>query len=182
MYAEGHGHVAAAPKDVTLRLATADDDSFLLELYRANRFTELQRANWDAATLDAFLRSQFDTRQSQYDLRFPRAQNWIIQRGEQPVGRHLIQPGSTVWEFLDLGVLPSCQNQGIGSWVFETHLNEAISASARVRLCVRSESPARRLYQRFRFLVVDSNGVYDEMLFDPTGVEERTMREVIQQG
>ena len=45
-----------------LRLATSEDESFLLSVYAGTRTEEMALAAWNAAQQDAFLRMQFNAR------------------------------------------------------------------------------------------------------------------------
>lgn len=99
-------------KNVTLRLAAPEDDDFLLHLYTAIQFAEMQAAGWNDARIETFAR--YSIRKTQYDARFPDAGNWIILYDGELVDRHLIQPGPKVCAFIDLAVLPALQRRGIG--------------------------------------------------------------------
>lgn len=154
-------------KKVTLRMAEPQDDDFLVELYTANRRSEMRMAGPDAASINALLRSQYEMRKKQYDEAYPNSQNWIILYDHEPIGRHLIQPDPRVWAFIDLGILPEFQRQGIGTLVFKLHMQQAIDAGAAIRLHVRTDNPARRIYERLGFVTTEQDGVYDEMRFGP---------------
>ena len=78
-----------------------------------------------------------------------------------------VQPDQEIWDFIDLGILPEFQRRGIGTLVFKLHMQQAIDAGAAIRLHVRTDNPARRLYERLGFVVTGQDGVYDEMRFDP---------------
>jgi ribosomal protein S18 acetylase RimI-like enzyme len=76
------------------------------------------------------------------------------------VGRHLIRPSEGLWDFLDLAILPAYQNRGIETYAFSVHLQEAIQARAAVRLSVRINNRAKRLYERLGFVVTEKDGMY----------------------
>jgi len=150
-------------KNIKLRLATPGDGNFLFDLYKTTRQEEMRLTGWDAARIEAFLQTQYTIRRNQYDARFPRAQNWIILLGKQPAGRHLIQPGESVWAFIDLAILPKYQNIGIATFVLRDHLRQATESGASARLTVRIDNRAVHLYERLNFVITGQSDMYCEM-------------------
>jgi ribosomal protein S18 acetylase RimI-like enzyme len=152
------------PPDLGLRLAAADDEPFLFELYTENRRAELQAAGLDEATLDVLVAMQYRARQQQYESNYSGAEDWLALVHHEPVGRCLVFKRSRVWTFVDLAVLPSNQGCGIATEVMRRQLSGADREGAVARLHVGIENVrAQRLYRGLGFDVKANDGVYLEM-------------------
>jgi ribosomal protein S18 acetylase RimI-like enzyme len=55
---------------------------------------------------------------------------------------------------LAIAIIPSCTGQGIGAQLLEQVLSTAASVYPAVYLSVRATNPAKRLYERFGFVVI----------------------------
>ncbi len=59
---------------------------------------------------------------------------------------------------LGIAVLPGCRGRGVGSALLRKLLEEVRAMYSGVSLSVSVDNPARRLYERFGFEVVDTHG------------------------
>ncbi len=152
---------------VTLRPATLDDQTFLLEVYASTRNDELNVVDWDDNQKQAFISMQFNTQRQLYGLRYPQADSSIILLDDQPIGRMLVDRTEDEILLVDIAVLPAYRNAGIGTSLIRKLKGEAAAAEKPVRLHVFQSSPAVRLYERLGFSTVSSDSAYLEMAWVP---------------
>lgn len=154
-------------QSVTLRAATADDQSFLLTVFASTRTDELAALVWDPAQSEAFIQMQFKAQQQNYSACYPAAENSIIILGERAIGRMLVDRREQVIELIDIALLAEHRNSGIGSFLIRGLLDEARAARKSVRLWVYKLNPAVRLYERLGFSLIAEDAVYSEMTWAP---------------
>ena len=143
---------------VTLRHATADDQPFLEDLFRASRRDEFTSV--DPELIDDLLRHQHLARSQAYADAFDPTGDHVIVHDDGPVGRIWIDSSSDEWTLVDLAVLPDYQQLGIGSVLVGDLVDQAEQADATVRLTVRADNlGAQRLYFRNGFTVEHADGV-----------------------
>jgi ribosomal protein S18 acetylase RimI-like enzyme len=148
---------------VSLRTATADDQSFLMEIFASTRADELAELARDPALSQAFIQMQFNVQQQIYGGSHAAATDSIILLGERAVGRMLVDKGGEEFVLVDIAILPEQRNSGVGSALIQNLLCEAAAQSKPVRLHVINFSPALRLYERLGFSPISDDGVYLEM-------------------
>lgn len=145
---------------LALRPAQANDLEFLYRVYAGTREEELARVAWTAAQRDAFLRAQFDTQEQAYHARYPTADFLIVDLAERPVGRLYVAHNESEIHIVDIAVLPEHRNRGIGSALLRMLAAEADVAGKSLRIAVEQFNPARRLYERLGFSIVDRQGIH----------------------
>jgi ribosomal protein S18 acetylase RimI-like enzyme len=144
---------------IRFRRETNDDESFLLRLYATTRAEEMELTGWDAAQKEAFLRMQFQFQTTHYRRYFADAAFQIILLDEAPIGRLYVHYGTSEIRLMDVALIPERRGAGIGSWILHTLLTQAERSQNRVTLHVEKHNRALRLYQRFKFRVVEDQGV-----------------------
>jgi hypothetical protein len=72
---------------IDLRPAGEADGEFLFEVYAASRRDPLSPLGWDRATVDAFLRTQFEAEERDWTHHQAGAQCHVVLRDDLPVGR-----------------------------------------------------------------------------------------------
>jgi len=150
---------SAAPRvtadRITLRPETAEDDDFLRALYASTRAHEMAVTGWTAAQQDVFLRSQFDLQRHHYRAHYPSAAFDIILLDAVPVGRIYVHRAPDAIRLMDVALVPAARGNGIGTRLVERLLAAAAESNAAVTLNVEPYNPARRLYERFGFRVIE---------------------------
>jgi GNAT superfamily N-acetyltransferase len=162
--ADGHSLTAGV---VTLRAAMAGDEPFLRELYALGRRDELAVLGWPEPTVRAFCDSQHAIRQRMWRQTSPDAVDMVVVCDGSPVGRLCWLRTQDVIRVIDLATVPAVAGRGIGTRVLSDLLGEADAAGLPVHLHVRTDSPARRLYERLGFTPLETgpaDGVYTEMV------------------
>src|SRR5205085_11293585 len=118
---------------VSLRAVTAGDEEFLLEVYASTRAEELAQVEWGAGQQEAFLRMQFAAQWREYHARYPDAEYDVILFDGQPVGRLWIGRDAEQIRLLDIALLPSAQNRGIGTALLRRLIAEARQTGKKLR-------------------------------------------------
>jgi ribosomal protein S18 acetylase RimI-like enzyme len=154
-------------RELGLRPATLEDESFLRNLFASTRADELAVMNWDESQKEAFVAMQFNAQSRQYVMSYPDANNSIIMWNGAPIGRLVIDRSEHEFILVDIALLPAHRNAGIGTHLIEDLLLEAATARKSVTLNVWHSNPAKRLYQRMGFSAANDNGVYCEMWWKP---------------
>jgi len=143
---------------VELRPAEGGDEAFLFEVYAASRREPLAPLGWDRATVDAFLRTQYEAEQRDWRHHHAGAECHVILRDGQPVGRLYLARGEHELRVMDITLLPQWRGQGIGTALLGELLDEAGRTRRTVRAHVERSSAAVRLYRRLGFLHAATRG------------------------
>jgi len=143
---------------VELRPADAADEAFLFEVYAAARREPLGPLGWDRATVDAFLRTQYEAEQRDWQHHHTGAECHVILREGEPVGRLYLARGDHEMRVMDITLLPEWRGQGIGTALIGELLDEARRTRRTVRAHVERTSPAVALYLRLGFLHAATRG------------------------
>ena len=148
------------PAIIGLRPAETQDEGFLRQVYAESRREELDQVAWPDGAREEFLRSQFDAQTAHYGQHYPGAEFLIIEHAGQPAGRLYIRRGSQEIRIMEIGLMPLFRNQGIGTALLQTILQEGQSANKLVSIHVEKFNPAIRLYERLGFQIEADRNVY----------------------
>jgi RimJ/RimL family protein N-acetyltransferase len=144
---------------VTFRPAGPDDESFLLEVYASTREQELAMTGWNQAQQDAFIRTQFAAQQQHYRAYYPQGDHRIILMSGQAVGRLYTAEDEEEIRILDITVLPSHRNAGIGSPIIKGLLARAGETGKLVRIYIETYNRSIQLFERLGFARIEDDGV-----------------------
>lgn len=142
-----------------LRPITVEDEDFLCAVYASTRQEELAVTGWEQERIDAFLRMQFEAQHRYYQETFPPSDYLVIERHGTPIGRIYIGRWEDNIRLIDLALLPEHRNQGIGTQLVREVMAEAAAAGKPVQLHVELNNPARYLYERLGFRIVEERGI-----------------------
>jgi ribosomal protein S18 acetylase RimI-like enzyme len=156
----------STPQSVTLRPATADDEGFLRQLFASTREAELECL--PEPQREMLIAMQFNLQRQQYGAGYPQAEHNIILLDEQSAGRFLVDEGDREITLVDIALLPAYRNLGIGTYLLDQLLARAAKADKAVRLHVFKTNPAQVLYERLGFSKIGDEGMYLEMLCQPS--------------
>ena len=148
---------ALAPE---LRPASDEDRELLYRIYASTRTQELAIVSWDEPTKEAFLRMQFTAQDTCYRQTYPDASYDVVVAGEEPVGRLYVGRDAGALRVIDVALLPEHRGRGIGTVLLRRVIDEAQALGIPVRLHVERHNPARALYDRLGFRVIEDRGVY----------------------
>jgi len=152
---------------ITLRPETPQDEEFLFGLYATTRAGEMALLPWDAAQKNDFLRMQFRAQHEHYTLYYPHASYQVIEIEARPVGRLYIDRWEHEIRVMDITLAPEFRGQGIGRGLLGEILEEGKRAGKAVTIHVELYNPARRLYHRLGFEVIENKGIYLLMRWSP---------------
>ena len=150
---------ATLPGTITLRLATPEDEAFQKKLYFAMKIIEWQAEHWDPIHRKMLLENQFLAQQRHYRMHYADYLTYIIELDGEPIGRTMLERQEGALQLVGISLLPPYRNQGIGTKVLTEHIEEARAAGHPVRLTVRTNNRAFRLYKRLGLKVVGENEV-----------------------
>jgi len=150
---------------IGLRPAGPDDREFLLRVYGETRADELAAAGWSDAEKEAFCRDQFLAQDRHYREHFPGCEFLVIERDGRPVGRLYRDLRADEIRVVDITLLAQERGRGVGGRLMRDILDEARSGGLEVRIHVERTNPARRLYDRLGFTLVEEGEVYDLLVW-----------------
>jgi ribosomal protein S18 acetylase RimI-like enzyme len=152
---------------VETRLAKTEDAPFLYEVYSSTRMDEVSAWGWEEHDRNAFLSIQWIMQKNSYQLQFPDAENLIISYEGLNAGRLMLYRTTEKIHLIDISLLPSFRNHGVGSSLLKTLQHEALMKQQIIELHVTPHNPARRLYERLGFQLHESLDFYWKMVWQP---------------
>ena len=160
-------HAVALPDGIHLRLIQSADMDFMRALYASTRAQEMARVPWPDQAKREFLDQQFALQHHHYQTYFAQAEFLLILRQALPIGRYYIDRSSSEFSLIDIALVDEERGHGIGTALLTDLVASAEHAQRSIELHVEPDNPARRLYARFGFVLVENRGVYDLMRRTP---------------
>ena len=155
---------------MTLRTVVDDDAEFVRAVYASTREAELAHTDWPEAVRAEFVRSQEAAQRADYERRFPNSEHSVIQDEGEDVGRIWVDRGPVEIRLLDIALLGSHRNRGIGATLVKELISEAQATGTPLRHTVfAGNEAALRFYSRLGFEVIEDLGVY--LAMEWTGVK-----------
>jgi ribosomal protein S18 acetylase RimI-like enzyme len=148
---------------VSLRPVTADDRPLLLAVYASTRAEELDQVAWGPGQREGFLDMQFLAQDHEFRRLNPLAQHQVIEVDGTGAGRLWVDRRPGDLRIVDLALLPAFRGRGTGRGLIAVLQRQASEERRVVSLHVHADSPARRLYDRLGFVVVEDLGVHVRM-------------------
>jgi GNAT superfamily N-acetyltransferase len=158
---------------ITLRPVTADDDAFLLEVYKCSRGDDLRGLGWDEARISEFLEMQYEAQQRFYESEYQQADDRIIMLDGSPAGRLVIERRDREIRCIDLALLPAQRSAGIGTFLIRQVQDEAKRENRPLRLQVIRFSRAVVLFERLGFARTSETGSHFQMEWLPVSEPDR---------
>ena len=155
-------------QSITLRPVTDDDSSFLLELYKSSRGDDLRGLGWDEARIGEFLGMQYEAQQRFHAGEYQQPNDRIVLRGEEPIGRLGYEPRENEIRCIDIALLPTYRNAGVGAHLIGQLQAEARSSNKPLRLQVIRFSRAVGLLERLGFQRISETGTHFQMEWIPS--------------
>jgi RimJ/RimL family protein N-acetyltransferase len=145
---------------ITLRPVTSADDIFLLQLYSSTRADEMGIVPWSEEQKQAFVSAQFNAQQNHYRKTYPVASHDIIIAKDREVGSLYVARLDTEIRIVDITLLPSDRNRGIGTSVLLRLIEEANRSAKLLRIYVEVFNPSLRLFERLGFTKGAEQGIH----------------------
>jgi len=158
---------AAGAFGVSYRTFADEDLPFVAELYASTRREEVAATGWPAEIQEAFLAQQHDAQHRHYAFHFADAEWLIVERGGEAIGRLYLRDLSDNLHIIDISLLPHSRQKGIGAAIMQDVLDHARSLGKGLSIHVEKNNPARSLYARLGFEMVEDRGVYDLLRAPP---------------
>lgn len=152
---------------ISLRAVTADDQDFLLELYRSSRGNDLRELGWDEDRIREFLGMQYEAQQKFHDSDYQNARDEIIVCDGESAGRLLIEPREREIRCIDIALLPPFRNRGVGSVLIGQLQTRANREQKPLRLQVIRFNRAINLFERLGFERTSETGTHFQMEWRP---------------
>ena len=152
----------AAALGVRLRPMSDADLPFTAMLYASTRAEELAPVPWPAEVKQAFLLQQHAAQHAHYQQHYRGMEAMIVERGDAVIGRLYLfeMPGEV--RIVDISLMPEARRHGIGGALLRDVLADAAPRGKSVTIHVEKNNPARTLYARLGFTILDDDrGAYD---------------------
>jgi len=171
--ARSHGYAAfvaaAGVEGFVVRPATAADEKFIAEVYATTREEELRQVAWTDAQKRAFTDWQSAQQERHYATHYPDAERLILvavaaDGAATHVGRIYVDTTPADVRLMEMTLLPAWRNRGIGSRLLEQVIAYADRLGRDASLHVEPFNPAKRMYERAGFAVVETRGLYEFMV------------------
>lgn len=148
-------------KALSLRPATDDDRPFLVRVYAESRADELGATSWTDTEKIAFCQDQYAAQDRHYRMHYPQCEYLVVERAGLPIGRLYVDRRPTEIRIVDITLLTTERGKGFGGHLMGEILAEGRQAGLPVTIHVERTNPARRLYDRLGFRLVEEGEVYD---------------------
>jgi ribosomal protein S18 acetylase RimI-like enzyme len=138
------------------------DLPFTAALYASTRAEELAPVPWPAETKQAFLLQQHAAQHAHYQQHYRGMEATIIEREGAAIGRLYLYEMPREIRIVDISLMPEARGQGIGGALLREILAGAAPRGKSVTIHVEKNNPARTLYARLGFTILDDDrGAYD---------------------
>ncbi len=104
---------------------------------------------------------QFNAQDTYYREHFPDCEFSLLLVDGTPAGRLYVDRRDDEIRIVDIALLESYRNRGIGGALMSELLDEGESSRLPVRAHVERDNPATRLYDRLGFVKIGEHGGYD---------------------
>jgi GNAT superfamily N-acetyltransferase len=148
---------------ISLRPATAGDETILLEIYKSSRGDDLRGLGWTEDRISEFLGMQYEAQKHFFESEYQRATDEVILCEGQPAGRLIVERREHEIRCIDLALLPEHRNGGIGAFLIRRLQNEARREAKPLRLQVIRFNRAVNLFERSGFVRTSETGTHFQM-------------------
>jgi GNAT superfamily N-acetyltransferase len=152
---------------ISLRLASAEDAMFLLELYKSSRGDDLRELGWEKGRISEFLEMQHEAQQRFHENEYKRPTDQVVLREGQPIGRVFFERRDHEIRCVDIALLPEYRNAGVGAFLIRQLQADAKRDKKPLRLQVIRFSRAVGLFERLGFVRVSETGTHFQMEWTP---------------
>lgn len=150
-----------AAQGIVLRPRQESDADFLRDVYVAHRWPEIVATGWPTQTCLAFLHDQYRLQDLHYREHYEGAAWCVVEVSGERAGRLYLLLQDRDLRILDISFMPAYRNRGIGGGLVQAILDQAASlGAAKVSMHVDQLNPARRLYERLGFRLIEERGPY----------------------
>jgi ribosomal protein S18 acetylase RimI-like enzyme len=143
-------------REIELRQTTADDVDFLWDTFRISMkdYITQARGEWNEQREESQFRNQLDLSAAQ-----------VIRSNDLAVGFIIAPIKDSAREIHTICIVPEHQRKGIGTEVLRRAVAQAREQKISLYLSVLKVNPARRLYERLGFEVIEETKHHFRMKF-----------------
>lgn len=153
-----------------LRPERDDDEAFRYHLFCESRTKEWDAVRANAVLFEQLMQHQFRAQTEGYRSQFPDARFDIVELSRRSIGRIVVDRPGTMIHVVDLAIVPSLRNRGIGTAIMQSVIDEAQRSDVAIKLYVSSANdPSLRLYLRLGFVPIVSDPAYILLERQPGG-------------
>ena len=160
-----------ARPDIALRPVVSSDHGFLVEVYGSTRAEEMAMVPWTDAQRQVFIQSQFNAQQTHYGQKYPTATHDVILFEGEKVGQLYVARLDQEIRIVDITVILTQRNRGIGSYLVKQLLYEAQSRNKVTRIYVEEFNPSLNLFNRLGFKLREQHGFHLLMEWTPAVID-----------
>lgn len=154
-------------KSIRLRPVAAEDETFLLKVYKSSRGEDLRELGWSEDRISKFLDMQYEAQQRFFESEYKRASDQIVLREEKLAGRLIVERRDHEIRCIDIALLPEYRNAGIGAFLIRKLQEEAKRDNKPLRLQVIRFNRAVSLFERLGFVRTSETGTHFQMEWKP---------------
>jgi ribosomal protein S18 acetylase RimI-like enzyme len=154
---------AAAAFGIAYRPMVEEDLPFIEALYASTRAEEVALTGWPQEQQRAFLAQQHRAQHHHYRAHYAAAEWLVVERDGEPIGRLYLGQWDDRHHIIDISLIPAARGLGIGGAMLADIIAGAQAQGKGVSIHVEVNNPARRLYGRLGFEVVEDKGIYLRM-------------------
>jgi ribosomal protein S18 acetylase RimI-like enzyme len=162
-------------KAITLRPIAAEDQDFLLRLYRSSRGDDLRELGWSEERISEFLEMQHEAQRNFLATDYPNLVDQIVSVDGQPAGRLAVEQRPNEIRLIDLALLPERRGHGLGTRLIQQVQEHAQSARLPLRLQVIRFNRAVALFERLGFTRTSETGSHFQMEWTPRNSKTPTV-------
>jgi len=152
----------AAALGIGLRRMSDADLPFTTALYASTREEELAPVPWPTEAKLVFLAQQHAAQHAHYQQHYQGMEAMIVERGGAAIGRLYLYEMPGEIRIVDISLMPEARGQGIGAALLRDLFAQAAPRGRRITIHVEKNNPARSLYARLGFTILDADrGAYD---------------------
>ncbi len=148
---------------IGLRPAVSDDDARRREIFRDVTSPQFEPLGLPPEAVAALCDQQYTIRSAQYAAAFPTAQHFVIEDDDETIGQLIVADELSAITIVDISIVARETGRGVGTAVLRAVTDFGDDADRPIVLTVVRTNPARRLYERNDFEVVESNETHHRM-------------------
>lgn len=152
-----------------LREEVESDRDFVDQLYATIRWDELTEVPWPDTAKRVFLRDQSRLQADHYRRNYPGAALCVVECNRAAIGRFYLHASASEYRLMDIALVPAWRCLGHGGRMLLGLMKAARAMRKQITLHVEPNNPARRLYDRLGFTLIEDRGVYHFLGWTPEG-------------
>lgn len=156
-------NTASSPVSKRQRLACAEDEALLFQLFASDKIAAFVSFGIPAAKATSLAEMQYQGCKRTYVAQYPQAIDSILFNANgNPAGRLLIDCHADCWRIVDIAVLPEDRRKGLATEALKECQELCKQSGSSLTLQVSPTNSALRLYKRLRFRAVyqDTHSVH----------------------